>query len=96
MLLTLLLPKLVEHGIEVVEDDDNDTEALADVDEPDDAALREVEEELEEENPVETVIQLGAGDLTNDPVRMYLREIGQVNLLSAADEVFLAKRIHEA
>ncbi len=31
----------------------------------------------------------------NDPVRMYLKEIGKVNLLSAQDEVELAKRIEE-
>ncbi|KPK03915.1 MAG: hypothetical protein AMJ56_18325 [Anaerolineae bacterium SG8_19] len=88
-----LIAQLVEHGIEVLDDDEGDTEALADVDEPDDAALREVEEELADENPVETVIELSTADLTNDPVRMYLREIGQVNLLTAEDEVRLAKRI---
>jgi RNA polymerase primary sigma factor len=32
---------------------------------------------------------------TSDPVRMYLREIGQVPLLTAADEVSLAKRIEK-
>ncbi|MEK3890699.1 RNA polymerase sigma factor RpoD [Bacillus sp. FSL K6-3431] len=31
----------------------------------------------------------------NDPVRMYLKEIGRVNLLSAAEEVALAKRIEQ-
>jgi RNA polymerase primary sigma factor len=34
-----------------------------------------------------------AGSGTADPVRMYLREIGQVALLNAAEEVDLAKRI---
>jgi RNA polymerase primary sigma factor len=87
-----LVAQLVEHGIEVVEDEDGDTEVLADVDEPDDAELKEVEEELEDTSiaTVDTDISL---ELTNDPVRMYLREIGQVNLLTAEDEVSLAKRI---
>ena len=90
-----LIAKLVEHGIEVVEEEDADTEALADVDEPDDAQLKEVEEELDEEETKSsaTILDLSAAELTNDPVRMYLREIGQVNLLTAADEVSLAKRI---
>jgi RNA polymerase primary sigma factor len=92
-----LITQLVERGIEVVDDEEGDTESLADVDEPDDAALQEVEEELEEDTQTSNVIGLSASELstelTNDPVRMYLREIGQVNLLTAADEVSLAKRI---
>ena len=88
-----LIAKLVEEGIEVLDDDEGDTEALADVDEPDDAALKEVEEELEDEDLGQSLIELSPTDLTNDPVRMYLREIGQVNLLTASDEVSLAKRI---
>ena len=91
-----LIAKLVEHGIEVVDEDEGDTQVLADVDEPDDAALQEVEEELGDDltdrNPLALDGELSA-ELTNDPVRMYLREIGQVNLLTAADEVSLAKRI---
>ncbi len=90
-----LISKLVENGIEVVEEESGDTEALADVDEPDDAALKEVEEELDEDENVSqaTILDFSTVELTNDPVRMYLREIGQVNLLTAADEVSLAKRI---
>lgn len=89
-----LISKLVESGIEVVDDGNGDTDALADVDEPDDAALQEVEEELSEEDLTSaTILDLGSVELTNDPVRMYLREIGQVKLLTAADEVSLAKRI---
>ena len=89
-----LIAKLVENGIEVIEEDSGDTEVLADVDEPDDAALKEVEEELSEEDFTKPqILDLGSTELTNDPVRMYLREIGQVNLLTAADEISLAKRI---
>jgi len=91
-----LIAQLVENGIEVLDDEDeeNDTEALADVDEPDDAALQEVEEELGDEDFLTNqIMELASSELTNDPVRMYLREIGQVNLLNAADEISLAKRI---
>jgi RNA polymerase primary sigma factor len=91
-----LIAQLVENGIEVVDDEEGDTQALADVDEPDDAALKEVEEELEEDTSTSKAPGLDTeltSELTNDPVRMYLREIGQVNLLTAADEVSLAKRI---
>ena len=88
-----LIAKLIENGSEVVDDDD-DTEALADIDEPDDAALKEVEQDLDEEDLSDVgLLDIGSIELTNDPVRMYLREIGQVNLLTAADEVSLAKRI---
>lgn len=93
-----LIAQLVENGIEVLDDDDedSDTESLADVDEPDDAALQEVEEELGDEDFLNNqILELASSELTNDPVRMYLREIGQVNLLTAADEISLAKRIQK-
>jgi len=59
--------------------------------------LRALEQEMEEEeedatslNDLENVF-----DAAGDPVRMYLREIGQVALLSAEDEVTLAKAIEK-
>jgi RNA polymerase primary sigma factor len=36
---------------------------------------------------------LKASERTDDPVRLYLREIGSVGLLSREDEVAIAKRI---
>ena len=49
---------------------------------------------LEEEDLVDPV-DLAAEYSLDDPVRMYLKEIGQVRLLSADEEVELAKRVAE-
>ena len=49
---------------------------------------------LEEEELVDPV-DLAAEYSLDDPVRMYLKEIGQVKLLSAEEEVELAKRVAE-
>ncbi len=50
--------------------------------------------DLEEEDLVDPV-DLAAEYSLDDPVRMYLKEIGQVKLLSAEEEVELAKRVSE-
>ena len=49
---------------------------------------------LDEEDLVDPVDQAAEYSL-DDPVRMYLKEIGQVRLLSAEEEVELAKRVAE-
>jgi len=51
-------------------------------------------EGLEDEELVDPV-DLAAEYNLDDPVRMYLKEIGQVKLLSAEEEVELAKRVSE-
>jgi RNA polymerase primary sigma factor len=58
--------------------------------ETDDASLDEAAEEEAEEEEVE----VGVGK-TDDPVRLYLKEMGTVPLLSKEGEVAIAKRIEE-
>ena len=57
------------------------------------AKLPSEKEELEEGEEVELDLTPGALEKTNDPVRMYLREMGTVPLLTREGEVEIAKRI---
>ena len=86
--------QLLETDLEVVEEKLSGA-ALADIEEPPDEELDQVEEELESEaeKPVSAVLELDGPEVTSDPVRMYLREIGRVNLLTAKEEVTLARKI---
>ncbi|MBI1950217.1 MAG: RNA polymerase sigma factor RpoD, partial [Acidobacteria bacterium] len=59
------------------------------------AKLEEKAAAAEKEEVEEAKIDLSPGALekTNDPVRMYLREMGSVELLSREGEIAIAKRI---
>ncbi|GBQ69927.1 RNA polymerase sigma factor RpoD [Ameyamaea chiangmaiensis NBRC 103196] len=81
---------LSEMGIQVVENEDNEeTEAAAEDEEEKEA---DSETEAEEGTPAPTVDTESLGR-TDDPVRMYLREMGSVELLSREGEIAIAKRI---
>lgn len=53
------------------------------------------DEDSEEEDENEVELEAGTLGRTSDPVRMYLREMGQVALLTREGEVEIAKRIEE-
>ena len=90
-----ILAKLSEMGINVVETKEAELEEeVATREEPDEEA--EGENELVEVQQRPVPAKSGAKDpaeRTDDPVRMYLREMGTVELLSREGEIAIAKRI---
>ncbi|MGF6311602.1 RNA polymerase primary sigma factor [Bradyrhizobium sp. i1.8.4] len=84
-----IMSMLSDMGINVTEADDSEGE-----DEKDDGD-DETDNELVEvtQKAVTEVKKSEPGERTDDPVRMYLREMGTVELLSREGEIAIAKRI---
>ncbi|AMM93900.1 RNA polymerase sigma factor RpoD [Peribacillus simplex] len=76
---------LTENGVEILTDGEEDE----DEDDPDEKKLAK-EEEFDLND-----LSVPPGVKINDPVRMYLKEIGRVDLLSAEEEISLATRIED-
>ena len=82
-----------DMGVQIVESDEAGDDAD---DREEDDADAEAVEHIGENDPrslTSTVKKTGTGDRTDDPVRMYLREMGAVELLSREGEIAIAKRI---
>jgi RNA polymerase primary sigma factor len=80
-----VLQKLEGTGISVSDSDSALLEGAA--------SLALDDEESADEDEIDLDLSAGALDKTNDPVRLYLREMGVVPLLTREGEVVIAKRI---
>ena len=78
-----VMSNLNEMGINVVETEEKEEESEGGTD----VALQK------EETTAVTKVETEAVERTDDPVRMYLREMGSVELLSREGEIAIAKRI---
>ncbi|HWM82296.1 MAG TPA: RNA polymerase sigma factor RpoD [Pseudolabrys sp.] len=85
------LAMLNEMGINVIENEEADENEEKDEDEDDE----ETGTDLVESKPksLATTERKEPSERTDDPVRMYLREMGSVELLSREGEIAIAKRI---
>ncbi len=83
---------LSEMGVQIVE---NDEEAEAEAEQQ--AEVEEMSvadgDKKDAKKAATPAKKTGAGERTDDPVRMYLREMGAVELLSREGEIAIAKRI---
>ncbi|CZQ84840.1 rna polymerase sigma-70 [Trichococcus palustris] len=84
-----LIQKMEDGGVSVVDEDGGPTARQLIVE------TKKVEKKVVEKETEDDSMSVPAGVKINDPVRMYLKEIGRVPLLSADEEVDLALRIKD-
>ena len=82
--------RLIDMGVEIVED-----EALAEEAEEEAEPVQPAPDADEDRVRARKEVEMALKAPTNDPVRMYLKEIGRVALLTAQEEVDLALRIEQ-
>ncbi|RYE06155.1 MAG: RNA polymerase sigma factor RpoD [Rickettsiaceae bacterium] len=84
------ISKFSEAGIDIIDDDDDDIKLDINTDEE----YRMSGSTIDADNEEEVAEEENFGT-TDDPVRLYLRDMGGVELLSRENEIEIAKRIEE-
>lgn len=90
----LILSKITASGIEIVEKSETEIDQEEEVE--DDIEEEEQEDEIDEkelEKEIDKSVDNLVGIKLDDPVKMYLKEIGKVDLLTATEEIILARRM---
>jgi RNA polymerase primary sigma factor len=89
-----VMSAISEMGVNIVENDEEaEAENESDVEEIDAEDSADDDDTREAKKPTAAAKKKETVDRTDDPVRMYLREMGAVELLSREGEIAIAKRI---
>ena len=91
-----VINQIISLGIEIVEKSETVLEEDEEADDLDDEIDDDDEDDIDEkkiEEDIKKSVDIMAGVKVDDPVKMYLKEIGKVDLLTATEEIILARRM---